>query len=448
MRHMLNTTLIARTLLLLSVLSVGGLGETVFTQAGGVVEAPVSVPGIDKPVRVIRGRFTSSLTLDNQNYWVLRGAVFFQSGTTLTIQPGTRVVGETASLGTLIIDRGARIIANGTAQQPIVFTSDQPIGTRGRGDWGGIIINGRAPINLPGGVGEGEGDTGLYGGNDPNDNSGVLRYVRVEYAGIEFSPENELNGIAFQGVGRGTVVDYVQVKHNKDDGVEFFGGTVDAKHLVLTSIGDDSLDYTFGWTGRVQYAVIQQSGDDADNGIEADNNDQNNDLLPRSNPTLFNFTVIGDPDTAEGNESDDGFEIRAGSAGSYRNFIVMGFKENGIDFSDPATIAQANAGALSLANGIVFGNGRLPGTATFDSNSRPLLSNVPSIVTGDPGLIAPFNHDAPNWRPSSVATLAGGQLGPATPPNDGFFEVTTFVGALSPNPEQDWTVGWTNFDRR
>ena len=450
MRTMISRTVIARTLLLLAAVTIGGFGETVHTQRRnvGVVGRPVNVPGIDKPVRVIRGRFTNSLTLDSQNYWVLRGAVFIEDGATLTIQPGTRVVGEFATLGTLVIARGGRIVANGTVDQPIVFTSDQPVGARARGDWGGLIINGRAPINLVGGVGEGEGDTGLYGGDDPNDSSGILRYVRVEYAGIEFSPDNELNGIAFQGVGRGTVVDHVQVKHNKDDGVEFFGGTVDARHLLLTAIGDDSLDYTFGWVGRVQYVVAQQSGDDADNGIEADNNGDNNDLLPRSNPTLFNITFIGDPDTAEGNESDDGFEIRAGSAGVIRNFIVMGFKENGIDYSDASTIAQANQGALSLANGILFNNGLLPGTATFDSNSRPILGGVSSIVVTNPGLIDPYNLDAPNFRPASLSTPAGGQVAPATPPNDGFFDVTTFIGALGPDPEQDWTVGWTNFDRR
>jgi hypothetical protein len=414
---------------------------------GGQVGPPADVPGIDKPVRVVRGRITTNTTLTSDAHYVLRGAVFVAEGTTLTIQAGTRVVGETATLGTLVVERGGRLVAAGTPTAPIVFTSDQPVGGRARGDWGGLIINGRAPVNLPGGVGIGEGDTGEYGGSDPNDNSGILRYVRVEYAGIEFSPDNELNGIAFQGVGRGTVVDHVQVKHNKDDGVEFFGGTVDAKHLLLTSIGDDSLDWTFGWIGRVQYVVAQQSGDDADNGFEADNNANNNDLLPRSAPTIFNATLIGDPDRNEGSESDDGFEIREGTAGIIRNFIIMGFKENGIDYDGASTIAQAQAGALSLSHGIVFNNATLTG-ANFDSTSRPFLVATPTIVIADPGLADPYNHDVPNFRPASVATLAGGQLTPAVPPNDGFFEVTTFIGALSPDPAQDWTVGWTSFDRR
>jgi len=435
-----------RTVAALAVVVLVGLQGA---ELGGQVGAPVNVPGLTKPVRVVRGRITGNTTLDSQSHYVLRGAVFVAQGATLTIQAGTTVVGETATLGTLVVERGGRLVAIGTPTAPIVFTSDQPIGGRARGDWGGLIINGNAPVNLTGGVGIGEGDTGVYGGNDPNDNSGILRYVRVEYAGIEFSPDNELNGIAFQGVGRGTQVDHIQVKHNKDDCVEFFGGTVDIKRVIVTSCGDDSVDWTFGWTGRAQFVVVQQQGDDADNGIEADNNANNNDLLPRSAPTIYNITLIGDPDANEGNESDDGMEIREGTAGIIRNFIVMGFKENGIDFSNTSTLNQWANGSLSLSNGIMFNNGLLSGTGTFDSNSRPLLTAVSSIVVANPGLIDPFNHDHPNYRPSDAATLAGGQLAPATPPNDGFFEVTTFIGALSPDPAQDWTrTGWTNFDRR
>ena len=137
------------------------------------------------------------------------------------------------------------------------------------------------------------GDTGEYGGTDPEDSSGILRYVRVEFAGIEFSPDNELNGIAFQGVGSGTVVDYVQVHFNQDDGIEFFGGTVNAKHLYCTGIRDDSFDWTDGWTGKGQFWVAQQRGDDADNGFEADNNGDDNEANPRSNPTIYNVTLVG-----------------------------------------------------------------------------------------------------------------------------------------------------------
>ena len=408
-----------------------------------VVGPAVSVPGIDKPVRVLRGRFTSgTVTLTNDTYWLLRGAVFFQNTARLAIQPGTTIIGETATRGALVIDRGAQIIADGTREAPIVFTSDQPVGFRARGDWGGLIINGRAPLNLPGGIGLGEGDTGAYGGTDPNDNSGILRYVRVEYAGIEFSPDNELNGIAFQGVGRGTIVENIQVSHNKDDGIEMFGGTVDIKRAVLTYIGDDSIDWTFGWSGRLQFAVVQQRGDNADRGIEADNNGNNNDLLPRSNPTIYNITLIGDRDTNEGPESGVGMTLREGTAGAIRNAIVYGFKSNAVQVSTNATLAQALSGALSVKNTILFNNGTNlhSSTAGLQANAGGTLSIV------DPQLIEPFNHTAPVFRPAAGSPAL--TLSFAVPPNDGFFEMARFIGALSDNVEEDWTLGWTNYADR
>lgn len=406
-----------------------------------VVGPPTNVPGIDKPVRVIRGRFTRDLTLTNDTYWVLRGTVFVEEPARLIIHPGTRIIGETATRGTLVIDQGAQIFADGTVQQPIVFTSDQPAGQRGRGDWGGLILNGRAPLNLPGGVGIGEGDTGEYGGNNPDDNSGILRYVRVEYAGIEFSPDNELNGIAFQGVGRGTIVDHVQVSFNKDDGVEMFGGTVDLKHVIVTSIGDDSIDWTFGWSGRMQFAIAQQRGDDADRGIEADNNANNNDLLPRSNPTIYNVTLIGDPDRNEGSESTRGLTLREGTAGIIRNFIVMGFKDRGVEVSTASTLNQAASGALSLRNGIFFRN-----TPNIHSSANTLIANAGgTIAQVDPELVDPFNHAAPDFRPRPGSPALS--LAPAVPPNDGFFEIAQFLGALDVDAETDWTRGWTNFEQ-
>ncbi len=430
-----------RIALAAAVLVAAAPGRDVQTQ---VIGPAVNVPGLDKPVRVLRGRFTSgTLTLTSDTYWLLRGAVFFQNTARLVVQPGTTVVGETATRGTLIIDRGAQIIADGTKTAPIVFTSDQPVGQRARGDWGGLIINGRAPLNLPGGLGIGEGDTGAYGGTDPNDNSGVLRYVRVEFAGIEFSPDNELNGIAFQGVGRGTIVENIQVSHNKDDGIEMFGGTVDIKRAVLTYIGDDSIDWTFGWSGRLQFAVVQQRGDNADRGIEADNNGNNNDLLPRSNPTIYNVTLIGDRSTTHGPESTNGMTLREGTAGTIRNAIVYGFKGNGIQVSTNATLAQAASGALSVKNAILFNNG----TNLHSSTVAGLqLHAAGTLHQTDPQMIAPLNLTAPVFRPaagSPAVTLAF-----AVPPNDGFFEIARFIGALSDKIEEDWTLGWTNYADR
>ena len=214
------------------------------------------------------------------------------AGATLTIEPGTIIHGGQVggTLGALTISRGSKIVADGTAAQPIIFTSDQKIGERNRADWGGLIINGRGPMNDPAGERLGEGDTGTYGGGDspdPHDSSGVLHYVRVEFAGTRITTENELNGIAFQGVGDGTVIDYIQVIYNQDDEVEFFGGAADAKHLLFLGGGDDMLDWTLGWQGKLQFAVAVQEGQvRADQGFECDNLGSDNLATPIANPMI------------------------------------------------------------------------------------------------------------------------------------------------------------------
>jgi hypothetical protein len=415
---------------------------------------PVNVPGIDKPVIVVTGSITGTENWTSNNYYVLRGGVFVEQGATLNIGAGTRVIGESGSVGTLIILRGGRINAIGTATAPIVFTSDQPIGQRGRGDWGGLIINGRARVNFGSGEAAGEGDTGVYGGTDDNDNSGILRYLRVEFPGIEFSPDNELNGIAFQGVGRGTQVDHVQSHMSRDDAMEWFGGTVDAKYMVFSNASDDSIDWTFGWTGRMQFAAVTQRGDDADNGIEADNNEFNNNVLPRSNPQIYNFTLCGDPDRNEGGESPRAANLRRGTAFTLRNFLITGFKSVGpqIETTNTATTAQVDNGTSQMGAGVIWNigvTGGAAGTALHSSVAQYVNSGrFPDVRANvDPGLstAACSNHAAPNFQPSSVATLAGGQLAPIIPPNDGFFEVTTFIGAVPPAPAPNWMDGWTSF---
>jgi hypothetical protein len=427
---------------------------------------PVNVPGIDKPVIVVTGSVTGTENWTNNFYYVLRGAVFVQAGGTLNIQAGTRVIGESGSVGTLIVLRGGRLNAIGTREQPIVFTSDQAIGDRNRGDWGGLIINGRAPVNLEGGEGFGEADTGVYGGNDPNDNSGTLRYVRVEFAGVEFSPDNELNGIAFQGVGRGSTFEYLQVHMNRDDAFEWFGGTADIRYAVASNAADDSFDWTFGWTGRAQFLVVQQRGDDGDNGIEADNNEFNNNLLPRSNPQVYNITLCGDVDFNEGTESVRAANLRRGTAFTIRNFLLTGFKGVGfqIETTNTATTGQVDNGTSQMGSGVAWNvvNTRTGASAPMHSSVTPYITSgrfpnirmFPGVATAgneaEIGLstAACSNHDTPNFQPVGVATLAGGQLAPIQPPNDGFFQVVTFIGGVPPAPADDWTRGWTSFAQR
>jgi hypothetical protein len=433
---------------IIGVLAVGaGLLALQITPLQGDQAPPVNVPGIDKPVIVVTGSVTGTESWTNNFYYVLRGAVFVQAGATLNIQAGTRVIGESGSVGTLIVLRGGRLNAIGTREQPIVFTSDQAVGNRNRGDWGGLIINGAAPVNLEGGQGQGEADTGVYGGDNPNDNSGTLRYVRVEYAGVEFSPDNELNGIAFQGVGRGGTFEYIQVHMNRDDALEWFGGTADIKYAVASNAADDSFDWTFGWTGRAQFIVIHQRGDDADNGIEADNNEFNNNLQPRSHPQIYNLTMCGDRDTNEGAESVRAANIRRGTAFTIRNFLVQGFKATGFQISDANTLAQVDNGQSQLGAG-VFWNIATP----IHASIQPYVTSgrFPDVRSNVDGGLSPdcSNHANPNFQPVSAATLAGGQLPPIQPPNDGFFQAVTFIGAVPPPPGDDWTRGWTSFAQR
>ena len=401
-------------------------------QAIGTEETIIEVDG--RQAVVLEGRLNADKTLTAAYYYLLRGAVFVEGGATLTIEPGVKIFGEQATNGTLIITQGSKIMANGTASDPIVMSSDAFEGTRARGQWGGLIINGNAPTNQ--GVTFGEGDTGAFGGNNPADSSGVLRYVRVEYAGIEFSPDNELNGIAFQGVGSGTVVEHVQVHMNQDDGVEMFGGTVNLKYVMVTGARDDSFDWTDGWTGNAQFLVVQQYGDDADNGFEVDNSNKDNEALPRSAATIYNVTLVGDP---SGPESDNGMLIREGAAGTFANFIVTGFNKVGLDINNEATHAQADSGKLVVKNSIFFENkkGNFGDEKDGDGFDEADFAASNGNIETDPDLVDPFNKIAPDFTPGAGADA----VSPAVPPDDGFFEKVNFIGGVSPS--NNWTTGWT-----
>lgn len=367
--------------------------------------------------------------------YLLRGAVFVESGAILMIEPGVTIYGEQAQNGTLIIKQGSKIMAEGTVDAPIVMTSDAEIGSRARGQWGGLIVNGKAPTNQ--GVTFGEGDTGAFGGTDPTDSSGVLRYVRIEYAGIEFSPDNELNGLALQGVGSGTVIEHVQVHMNQDDGIEMYGGTVNVKYALVTGARDDSFDWTDGWTGKGQFWVAQQYGDDGDNGFENDNSSKNNEATPRSAPTIFNVTLVGDP--VEGEKSDSGMLIREGAAGMYANFIVTGFKKVGLDINTESSHKQADDGNLVVKNSIFFSNGKgnFGDEKDDDGFDEAAWAKGLDNYETDPDLVDPYNKDNPNFAPGAGAA----SLTPATPPTDGFFEAVNFIGGVSPS--NNWIEGWT-----
>ena len=376
------------------------------------------------------GNITSSETWTANNAYYLNGPTFIDCGATLTIEPGTFVFGGNVNQGVLVVKPGSKIMAAGTARMPIILTSEFDVGEREPGDWGGLVISGNAPCNVC--PREGEGDSGLFGGNDAADSSGRLSYVRVEFAGIRFTDENELNGIALQGVGSGTVIDHIQVHHNADDGVEFFGGTVDAKYVLITDSQDDSIDWTFGWRGRMQHAVVLQRFDDHDKGIEADNEKSNNNLEPRSHPTIYNLTISMWRDSG-----DPGILLRRGTAITLRNAIVMNAKDYAVDVDGAVT--ESLVGNLLTIDDSIFFNNR-DGFANVDLHatnilaSDPLLPNSRSRVQPD---LAPLTGSPARsgGAPIPAAVAATG---------DGFFDAVTHIGGVS--PDDPWVDdGWTTF---
>jgi len=425
----------ARVKGLLPVLLVAGLILVACGGGNDTGTAPSPNPPADVVVK--NGEITADETWTADNVYLIQGALFVRTGATLTIEAGTTIAGDQATTGTLVVDRGARLVAQGEPNNPIVFTSSAAQGSRGRGQWGGIILNGFAPLNIPGGEKEGEGGTGTFGGTDPSDSSGILRYVRVEFAGIEFSPDNELNGIAFQGTGSGTVCDHLQVHFNLDDGFEWFGGTTACKYLVSSAAGDDAFDWTDGWQGRGQFWIAQQRGDDADNGFEADNLSSDVDAAPRSAPRIYNATLIGDPDENEGTQSDVGMVLRRGTGGEFRNFIVQGFKEIGVSVRDRSRDLVGTE--LNMSNSIVSANTQ----GSFEGEGGRWL-NDPTNSGADPEIADPYNLANPNFMPSASGAARNGAVPVAVPPSDGFFEPVDHIGAMG---DTDWTEGWTDFSQ-
>jgi len=392
---------------------------------------------------ILSGTITEDLTLTADNQYLLRGGVFVgddSNETILTIEAGTTIYGETSTDGMLVIRRYSKIYAEGTADAPIIFTSSKEPGTRARGDWGGLIINGNAPINACADEevefceAFGEGGAGFYGGTDSADSSGVLNYVRVEFAGTLVSPENELNGIAFQGVGSGTEVDYIQVHMNADDGVEFFGGSVVVKHVLVTGVGDDSLDWTDGWVGGAQHVILHQHDDNGDNGIEADNNGENNDASPRSNPTLANFTIIGSPDSEA---SDYGLLIREGTAATMKNFVVVGFNEACLDITNDATFTQVDEGNVTLTNSVLNCANYVRDREELDLEAW--FTEQEGNALGDAELVDAYNLEKPDYTPVSTGSATAAD---ASSMNSAF-DSTDYVGAIGGD---DWTVGWTTHE--
>jgi hypothetical protein len=296
----------------------------------------------------------------------LMNKVYVKNNATLTIAPGTIIRGDKLTQGTLIITRGAKIMADGTASNPIVFTSNEAVGARNEGDWGGLVILGLAKNNQPGGVAFIEGivptTDSQFGGNFDNDNSGTLKYVRVEFAGIALEPNKEINGITFGSVGNGTVVDYVQVTLSGDDSFEWFGGTVNCKHLIAYRGLDDDFDCDFGFRGKIQFALSIRDKDLYDapgdsNSFECDNDAAGSTAQPKTRPIFSNVTLVGAKGNGTtalptGEKFEKAFRLRRNSAVSVLNSLVTGW-EKGLSIEGAPVVANLNGDTMVFVNNIL-----------------------------------------------------------------------------------------------
>lgn len=376
----------------------------------------------------VEGSATENYTFTADKNWLLSGGIFVNDGATLTIEAGTNVyAADDGTTPFLAIKQGGQINAVGTATSPIVFTSIKSVsGNASAGDWGGIIVNGYATINV-GATAEGEGGTGTYGGTDDTDNSGTIKYVRVEYAGKLLSTDNELNGFSFNGVGSGTTVEYIEAYKGADDGIEFFGGTVSVKYALSVGNNDDSFDWTHGWRGKGQFWVAKQLTTGGDRGIEADNNGDDNSLTPISYPTLSNITLVGADD---GDGNNQGMKLREGTKARIHNAIVTGFPKRGVQVEHDFTIANVESGELVLANSIV-------------ENASPYVYTTSAGASVIPAS-GEFGNDQTNAITGSMLTdFVGVTTADSADPTglDTWFSAATYIGAV--DAANDWTTGWT-----
>ncbi|MEY4286529.1 MAG: hypothetical protein RL511_607 [Bacteroidota bacterium] len=312
----------------------------------------------------------------------LMNKVYVKNNATLTIAPGTIIRGDKLTQGSLIITRGAKIIADGTAANPIVFTSNEAVGARNEGDWGGLVLLGLAKNNQPGGVANIEGivptTDSQFGGNFDNDNSGILRYVRVEFAGIALEPNKEINGITFGSVGNQTIVDYTQVSFSGDDSYEWFGGTVNCKHLIAYRGIDDDFDTDFGYRGKVQFFLSIRDKDMSDaagdsNSFESDNDAAGSTAQPKTAPIFSNGTIVGPKGNGTtalpvGEKFEKSFRLRRNTATSVFNTLSTGW-EKGLSIEGTAVVNNVNGDTL------VFGHNTL-------TNYTPNTNTIYNAGTG------------------------------------------------------------------
>ncbi len=403
----------------------------------------------------VGGEIVADTTWRGERTYVLEDKVFVTDGATLTIEPGARVVGEPGTA--LVVTRDAELRAEGDRDNPIVFTSARPEGQRARGDWGGVVLLGDAPVNTDEPHIEGiaaDDPRGGFGGRDASGSCGVLAYARIEFAGHELARNVELNGLTLGGCGAATVVRHVQVHMGLDDGIELFGGRANLERVAITRPGDDGLDWDLGWQGNAQHVLVQMGPDAGDNAIEADNNRADHGARPRSSPTLANVTLLGSRERGTGQR---GLTLRRGTAADLRNLVVAGFPLELIDIRDRATADLVAAGRLRLSGliGHEIGpdgerwaeseEGEADDDGGFDEGR--FLRRSSHRLGSDPGLArAAFDLDDPNFHPAAGSPVA--QAAADVPQGEFWREGARYLGAFRPGAVSSWLNGWAAFPAR
>jgi hypothetical protein len=440
----------------------------------------------------LKGRIDSTLTLTNANDYILDGLVYIMPNRTLNIQAGTVIKANFtgANVASLIITRGAKINAQGTATNPIVFTSANP--TPRSGDWGGIVICGRAPVNttstagagtfvVEGGINTSDG-LGVAGGTDAADSSGAIRYARIEYAGYAFQPDQEINSLTMAAVGNKTVIEYVQVTYAKDDAFEWFGGTVNCRYLVTYKTQDDDFDSDNGFNGSVQFGLIFRDSSIADisrsEAFESDNDASGTANQPKTLAVFSNVTAIGPRATLTniGNALYlAGAQIRRNTGISIYNSVFMGWPQGlltddsrGLVWDDVQDSTIRFVGNCIAGTVLPFGySAPNPAGATtlaiVDAWYRnPFYRNTVLTVNEQVGYTRPFDYVNPDFSPFSSANIS--IPGYPTVPNsivgaanvnftdariaarNAFIRAVNFRGAVGPSGEDNnWYKGWTKF---
>ncbi|HRX98264.1 MAG TPA: hypothetical protein P5514_15045, partial [Bacteroidales bacterium] len=364
-------------------------------------------------VTIPAGEITTNTTWTSGNVYKLNGFVYVRDGATLTIQAGTIIRGDKTNQGTLIVERGAKLVAIGNAAQPIVFTSNQAAGSRDYGDWGGVILLGKATINVPGGVATIEGGVGSqYGGTDDTDNSGTLKYVRIEFPGIAFEPNNEINGLTMGGVGNTTSIDYVQVSYSGDDSYEWFGGTVNAKHLIAFRGWDDDFDTDFGFHGKIQFGVALRDPDIADvsgsNCFESDNDGSGSSNTPITHPLFSNMSIFGPrvtPSTPINSQYKRAMHLRRNTMCSIYNSVFTGWNI-GLFIDGAAAQANATNNDLQIQNMIMSGMAtNFVSSFEEDYFFEAFRQNTVLTENSSLNIADPYNLTNPDFQPQTGNTV-------------------------------------------